>query len=182
MCCEYRKRVPDHRVFGIYAKKWSIELRKNSIDHFLSQWGRPLLLQAAGKTISCSSQWRVSIPHWDKRSARMRRDSVWKMSAYADPNPAPILASENWIKNASVFLPRRARRVSAFHCARLRSAGWKSRGMCEGELRFPEALVLQTRDVNHGELSLNANCFCIFSVPCTMKYFFLFGILSTCAP
>ena len=31
----------------------------------------------------------------DKRSARMRRDSVWKMSAYADPNPAPILASEN---------------------------------------------------------------------------------------
>ena len=28
-------------------------------------------------------------------AARMRRDSVWKMSAYADPNPAPILASEN---------------------------------------------------------------------------------------
>ena len=26
-------------------------------------------------------------------------------------------------KNASAFLPRRARRVSAFHCARLRSAG-----------------------------------------------------------
>ena len=25
----------------------------------------------------------------------LRRDSVWKMSAYADPNPAPILASEN---------------------------------------------------------------------------------------
>ena len=29
------------------------------------------------------------------RHARMRRDSVWKKSAYADPNPAPILASEN---------------------------------------------------------------------------------------
>ena len=30
----------------------------------------------------------------DIRSARMRRDSVWKMSANADPNPAPSLASE----------------------------------------------------------------------------------------
>ena len=29
----------------------------------LSQWGRPPLLQAAGKTISCQSQWWVTIPH-----------------------------------------------------------------------------------------------------------------------
>ena len=39
-------------------------------DRDLSQWGRPPLLQAVGKSISCLSQWRVTIPHWDKRSAR----------------------------------------------------------------------------------------------------------------
>ena len=35
--------------------------------------------------------------HWDIRSTRMRRDSVCKMSADADPNPAPSLASKTWI-------------------------------------------------------------------------------------
>ena len=32
-------------------------------------------------------------PPSDKRSAGMRRDSAWKMSAKADPNPAPRPAS-----------------------------------------------------------------------------------------
>jgi len=33
---------------------------------------------------------------WPQRSGD-RRDSVWKMSAYDDPNPASSLASETWI-------------------------------------------------------------------------------------
>jgi len=36
------------------------------------------------------------ISYRDKWSARMRRDSVWKLSAEADPDPAPSLASETW--------------------------------------------------------------------------------------
>ena len=40
-------------------------------------------------------------------------------------------------KNASAFLPRRARHVSAFHCARLRSAGGFAH-VCDP----PEAFIL----------------------------------------
>jgi len=36
------------------------------------------------------------------RHASMRRDSVWKMSAIADPNPAPSLASETCIRKKAV--------------------------------------------------------------------------------
>ena len=39
------------------------------------------------------SAWKWQVPRVDKRSARMRSDSVKNMSAYADQNHAPSLAA-----------------------------------------------------------------------------------------